>query len=187
MTAHIAALRLVGTRVVLREFRDDDVEAVHRIIGDPRVTDWLSFEAVRMIADVADRAQLEPRTEYYLGVTPFRSDHVVGFARLGLTGVRAGKLGYAMALDEQGQGYATDAVRTLLGFGFLQLALHRVSAAIGPTNTASIAVVTKLGFTCEGRIRDHVHTNGAWRDSLLYSLLADEWTAGQRPSATAPL
>jgi RimJ/RimL family protein N-acetyltransferase len=31
-------------------------------------------------------------------------------------------------------------------------------------------------MTYEGRLRDHVHTNGAWRDSLLYSVLAHEWT-----------
>ncbi len=30
-------------------------------------------------------------------------------------------------------------------------------------------------MTYEGRIRDHVHTNGQWRDSLLYSVLTDEW------------
>jgi RimJ/RimL family protein N-acetyltransferase len=63
----------------------------------------------------------------------------------------------------------------VLRFAFETLDLHRVSAAIGPENLASIAVVKRLGFTYEGRIRHHVFTNGDWRDSLLYSLLADEW------------
>ena len=48
---------------------------------------------------------------------------------------------------------------------------------MGPGNTASIAIVRRLGMTYEGRIRDHVYTNGQWRDSLLYSVLADEWLA----------
>jgi RimJ/RimL family protein N-acetyltransferase len=52
--------------------------------------------------------------------------------------------------------------------------LHRISTAIGPDNAPSIALVQGLGFQYEGRIRDHVYTNGAWRDSLLYSLLAPE-------------
>jgi ribosomal-protein-alanine N-acetyltransferase len=64
----------------------------------------------------------------------------------------------------------------MLRFAFETLGLHRVSAAIGPENLASIAVVKRLGFSYEGRIRHHVFTNGAWRDSQLYSLLADEWT-----------
>jgi len=62
----------------------------------------------------------------------------------------------------------------MIRFGFDQLGLHRISAAIGPGNAASIAVVSKLGMRYEGRIRHHVHTNGAWRDSLLYSVLEDE-------------
>ncbi|MGH3903793.1 MAG: GNAT family N-acetyltransferase [Pseudonocardiaceae bacterium] len=46
---------------------------------------------------------------------------------------------------------------------------------MGPDNAASIAIAQRLGMTYEGRIRDHVHTNGQWRDSLLYSVLTDEW------------
>jgi ribosomal-protein-alanine N-acetyltransferase len=54
---------------------------------------------------------------------------------------------------------------------FRVLELHRITAAIGPDNAPSIAVVKKLGFTREGRLRDHVLTNGAWRDSEFYSIL----------------
>jgi ribosomal-protein-alanine N-acetyltransferase len=61
------------------------------------------------------------------------------------------------------------------------LGLHRISAATGPDNATSIAIITRLGFIEEGRLRDHVFTNGAWRDSILYSLLASEWKA---PTAT---
>jgi L-amino acid N-acyltransferase YncA len=45
---------------------------------------------------------------------------------------------------------------------------HRV------TRWLSVAVLKRLGFALEGRLRDHVHTNGAWRDSLLFALLADD-------------
>ena len=63
----------------------------------------------------------------------------------------------------------------MIEFGFRELGLHRISAAIGPDNVASFAVVRKLGMQYEGRLRDHVFTNGAWRDSLLFSLLQPEW------------
>ena len=127
-----------------------------------------------MIASAIERAQQDPRTEFYLAVT-LPNDDLIGFARLGLDGVRAAKLGYAIRADHWGRGYATDAARTLVNYGFEQLGLHRISTAIGPDNTPSIALVQRLGFQYEGRIRDHVYTNGAWRDSLLYSLLAPEW------------
>jgi len=121
------------------------------------------------------RAARDDRPDYLLVVTRLHDDRMVGFARLGPTGVRAAHLGYAIHADHWGHGYATDASRTLLRFAFTSLGKHRVSAAIGPDNQASIAVVKRLGFSYEGRIRHHVFTNGNWRDSLLYSLLEHEY------------
>jgi RimJ/RimL family protein N-acetyltransferase len=129
-----------------------------------------------MIEGAIERARKEPRTEFYLGVTKRDDDSVIGFARIGLSGVQAGKLGYAIAAKEWGRGYATDAARALVTYAFKELGLHRITAAIGPDNAASIAVVQQLGFAREGVLRDHVFTNGAWRDSVLFSVLAHEWS-----------
>jgi RimJ/RimL family protein N-acetyltransferase len=174
---------LTGRVVSLREFRSNDAADALAIIGDDRVTRWLSFDsrdiaaAQAMVDGAAERARLDPRTEYYLAVAA-GDDELVGFARLAFAGVKAAKLGYAIRADRWGKGYATDAARRLIDFGFAELGLHRVSAAIGPDNAASIAVVEKLGMHYEGRLRDHVFTNGAWRDSLLFSVLEHEWDAG---------
>lgn len=185
-------IRLAGDHVVLREFRDDDVDDVLALIGDDRVTEWLSFdsrgraEAEAMLSGVAERRQLQPRTEYYLAITPGGGDdQCVGFVRLAFDGVKAGKLGYAIAADHWGKGYATDAVRPIIDYGFRELGLHRISAAIGPENTPSIRMVERLGMAREGVIRDHVYTNGAWRDSVLFSVLSDEWVSAGTASNTA--
>lgn len=176
-------VQLTGRVVTLRELRPDDAADAFMIVGDDRVTHWLSFDSrdqaqtTAMIDGAVRRARDEPRTEYYLAVA--RADdpdqRMIGFARLGLTGHRAAKLGYAIHADHWGHGYATDAARTIVDFGFHTLGLHRITAAIGPSNAASIAVIKRLGMSYEGRLRDHVYTNGAWRDSLLYSVLAPEW------------
>ncbi len=171
--------------MTLREFTTDDGEAVHALVGDRRVTDFLSFDAkspeqsAAMLNGILARTHQQPRTEFYLAI--HHHEPLIGFARLGLSGVKAAKLGYAIHADHWGHGYATAAVRTLVGFGFAHLDLHRITAAIGPDNKASIAVVKRLGFTEEGNLRDHVHTNGAWRDSILYSVLAHEWTHDATP------
>jgi [ribosomal protein S5]-alanine N-acetyltransferase len=177
-------VRLSGSQIFLREFSTDDLHDVMAVVGDDRVTESLSFdtrsrkEAAEMLNGILSRAKQESRSEYYLAVSTL-GNCLVGFARLGLNGVQAAKLGYAIAAESWGRGYAIDAVGTLVDFGFRELKLHRISAAMGPDNTASIAIVRRLGMTYEGRIRDHVHTNGQWRDSLLYSVLADEWLAAK--------
>lgn len=178
------SLVLDGDHVRLREFRAADLDDSMAVAADGRVTRWLSFDSLtraqqeERLNGIIERAAVRPRREYYLAVTTRQSDRLIGFARLGFDGVNAGKLGYAIAHGHWGHGYAVDAARTLVRYGFETLGLHRISAAIGPDNAASIAVVVKLGFVREGRIRDHVHTNGAWRDSELFSVLDHEWSAG---------
>lgn len=174
-------IRLRGELVELREVSEDDTESVYRLLGDDTVTEWLSFDSRSvdecrvMLAGIRSRAAVDPREEYYLGIAV--CEDLIGFVRLGRNGVSAAKLGYAVRSDQWGHGYATDAVRTMMQFGFDQLGLHRVSAAVGPSNAASISVLRKVGMTKEGCIRDHVFTNGAWRDSQLFSMLAHEWSA----------
>lgn len=175
-------VRLTGDGTSLREFRLEDVDDLQAIVGDDRVTVWMAMDSrdrartLEMLPAIATQAQQEPREVYYLAITRREDDLLVGFIRLAQSGEQAAKLGYAIGADHWGRGYATDAARHMIEFGFGTLGLHRISAAIGPENESSIAVVKHLGFSYEGRIRHHVHTNGAWRDSLLYSLLTDEWT-----------
>lgn len=172
---------LTGDGTRLREVRTEDLEDYLAIVGDDRVTSWLSFDsrdratAEKGLTAIIERAAQEERPDYLLAITRRDDDRVVGFARLGPTGVKAAHLGYAIHADHWGHGYATDVSRVMLRFAFGPLGLHRVSAAIGPENEASIAVVKRLGFSYEGRIRHHVFTNGDWRDSLLYSLLESEF------------
>jgi ribosomal-protein-alanine N-acetyltransferase len=174
---------LTGAGVRLRDFRPEDLDDLLAITGDDRVTNWMSFDshtrddAQRMLDGCLASAAAEPRKIYGLGVTRIDDDRVIGFTRLATGGVQAAKLGYMIAADHWGNGYATDAARTVLRFAFGPLALHRVTAAIGPENSASIAVVKSLGFSYEGHLRHHVFTNGAWRDSVLFSLLSTETAA----------
>lgn len=176
----VEGLRLCGARVCLREFRADDLAAAVTVVGDERVTRTLSFDArdrdqtAEMLDGVIQRAALRPRTEFFLATVRPADDGLIGFVRLALSGVRAAKLGFAVAAAHWRRGYATDAAEVILDFAFGELGLHRVTAAVGPENRASLGTVRRLGFRYEGRLRDHVHTNGAWRDSELYSLLAHE-------------
>jgi ribosomal-protein-alanine N-acetyltransferase len=147
----------------------------------PRGTQTLSFDtrsiddqSARLAADI-DRAASDPRPDYYLAITN-PNDRLIGFVRIGLSRDRSGELGYAVRRADWGKGYATEAGTLMLDFGFRELGLHRVQAACGPDNHASQRLLARLGFVPEGRLRDHVFTNRAWRDSLLYSILDTEWT-----------
>ncbi|MDN5915133.1 MAG: GNAT family N-acetyltransferase [Pseudonocardia sp.] len=178
-----------GRLTELRELTVADTVAVRSIIGDDTVTRWLSFDSRSeeqcraMLRDINRRADASPRQEYYLGVTV--DSELIGFARLGFTGIAAGKLGYAVARGYWRRGFATDAVTALVAYGFRELGLHRISAAVGPSNAASISLLENIGMIREGVIRHHVFTNGEWRDSVLYSILGPEWEDSARTTYRA--
>ena len=124
----------------------DEVRPHRRVVAD------LVGIAGGAHAGAIERAQNDPCNEYYLAIEV--NKQFVGFCRLGLNGVKAAKLGYAIRADDWGKGYATDAARTLAEFGFEALGLHRISAAMSPDNAAFAGVAKHLGMTYEGRIRD---------------------------------
>ncbi|MFC0697054.1 GNAT family N-acetyltransferase [Paraburkholderia humisilvae] len=82
-------------------------------------------------------------------------------------------LGYYGMLNFARTGLMTEALRAAIGFAFSELGLHRLEANIQPGNTASIALVRRLGFRQEGLSPRYLRINGEWRDHERWALLAD--------------
>ena len=72
-----------------------------------------------------------------------------------------------------------EAVSIILGFAFETIGLHRVEAACLPSNEASRRLLQSVGFRQEGLARAYLRIAGAWRDHLLFALLADEFPAAE--------
>jgi RimJ/RimL family protein N-acetyltransferase len=89
--------------------------------------------------------------------------------------VREAVLGYDLDPSHWGNGYATEAANGMLRFGFGTLDLHRVWSYHVAENERSAAVLRRLGFTQEGRLRENEWLRGAWHDTVVYGLLRSEW------------
>ena len=79
--------------------------------------------------------------------------------------------------QNQGRGYATEAVRLLLGYLFAR-GKHRITACCDARNAASVAVLERLAMRREGHLRQSTWAKGEWTDDLLYGLLREEWQPG---------
>jgi [ribosomal protein S5]-alanine N-acetyltransferase len=84
-----------------------------------------------------------------------------------------GEVGYVLHHQFCGRGYASEALKTVLDYGFNQLGLHSVEAIIRPENERSIKLVEKLGFVREGYFRDYIFHEGSFYDEAIYSLIRD--------------
>jgi [ribosomal protein S5]-alanine N-acetyltransferase len=99
---------------------------------------------------------------------------------LTLSNVRRGvtqsaMLGYWLGLPHVARGFMTSAVTAVLPHAFEQLRLHRIEAAVQPTNVRSVAVLRRSGFVEEGLARRYLKINGVWQDHLVFAILAEDW------------
>jgi [ribosomal protein S5]-alanine N-acetyltransferase len=174
-------VRLRARALMLREFRQDDASALYKVYGDAEATRNLSFEPKDMaqvsavVAAAIASAATNPRTEYMLAIADGDSEELVGAARLALGEHESAQIGFALRPDQWGQGKGTETVRLLEQLGFDELGLHRIWGARSPVNEASARTMRKAGMVEEGTIRGHLFTRGAWRDSVVHSILADEY------------
>ena len=86
-------------------------------------------------------------------------------------------IGYELDPAFWGHGYATEAMRAVVGRGFSEMHVHRISAWCIADNAGSVRVLEKLGMQREGRLREKLYFKGRWWDTLLYAILDHEWPA----------
>ena len=108
-------------------------------------------------------------------------DRIVG--RLSLTQVfrkafQNCYLGYFVAEEHNGRGYATQAVRLAVDYAFDELGLHRVQANVMTKNPRSARVLVKAGFRKEGMAPNYLQIAGRWEDHDLFAITVEDRAAG---------
>lgn len=169
-------------RLVLRRFRLDDaaVLASYRSVPEvARYQSWTSpysLDKARYAVQTMVAADPSQPGWFQYAVELADEKHLIGDVGVNLAdNLRQAEIGYTLAPDQQGHGYATEAVRAVLDHLFRVQGLHRVSAECDARNTASARLLERLGFTREGLRRQHTWIKHEWTDDLLYGLLAEEW------------
>jgi ribosomal-protein-serine acetyltransferase len=88
---------------------------------------------------------------------------------------RSAEIGYWLGTAFQGRGLMTRACRALTGYGFSTLGLNRIEIRCAAGNLRSQAVPERLGFACEGLLREAEWLHGAFQDLRLYAMLRGQW------------
>ena len=175
------------TRLVLRPATAEDAEATWELRRLPEVSRWLTREA-GSLEDYRDQFQSPTRLAKTAVIE--LDGQVIGDLMLDVQDAwgqaevadRArgtqGELGWTLHPGHTGQGYATEAVRALLGIAFDGLGLRRVVAMCFAANESSWRLMERLGMRREAyNVRDSLHRSGEWLDGMTYALLAEEYRA----------
>ena len=107
-------------------------------------------------------------------------ERIIGAVGISIEAAHArGELGYWIAVDDWGKGYATEASRALISYAFSALGLHRIQARHFTRNPSSGRVMQKLGMKFEGINRDAFRKWDKFEDAALYAILETEWSINE--------
>lgn len=111
-------------------------------------------------------------------------DQFIGWVQLNVDqGDSTASLGYGIAPASWGKGFATEAAKAVVDYGFQSFGLAKIGARVDPRNLGSVRVLEKLGMRLEGTLRSHVFRRGERADRAYYGILRHEWEA----TRTSPL
>ena len=172
-------------RLILRDFVDSDWEAAHTYASRDEVVRYMAWgpntehETKDFVARAIAGQQSEPRRSYELAISTLQDSALIGGVSIERTSDlhESGVIGYCLHPDTWGRGFATEAARAIVGFGFTYLELHRITTTCDTENVASRRVLEKCGMRRECTLRHNMRIRGEWRDSYLYEILVDEWSA----------
>lgn len=163
-------------RLILRRFVPADWRAVYRYMSDPQVTAFLP-EGLMSPARARTFAARNARKPQAIAVIETIGNELIGHMPFHLWFAPATwEIGWALARDRQGLGYATEAATALLDYAFGALGCHRMIATCQPENFASWRVAEKLRMRREAHFKACLaRPDGTWWDEYFYAILADEW------------
>jgi RimJ/RimL family protein N-acetyltransferase len=177
-----ATLILTTARLKLRPMDERDIPAHYAVFSDPEVARYWSREAWTDIAQAeesikATMAAHEDGSGVRFGIELLSTGELIG--NVGLYSFfeqnRRCDIGYALASKHWNQGYATEALRAAIRYGFDVLNLNRIEADIDPRNVGSGRVLEKLGFRKEGYMPERWFVSGEFADTVNYGLLKRYW------------
>jgi RimJ/RimL family protein N-acetyltransferase len=139
-------------RLTLRPFNEGDIDAMSAFLNDWEVAQWLAIppfpyrraDARFYVDHVRANHEAGQATEFAIALTD--GDGVVGAVGLRSKSAADAAIGYWLGQPHWGHGYALEAVRAVVAYGFGSLGLERLEAETDPENERSARVLAKVGF-----------------------------------------
>ncbi|MEO4054679.1 GNAT family protein [Solibacillus sp. CAU 1738] len=165
-------------RLVLREITKDDVVDIFACFSNDEVTRYYGQESLLNIE------QAEAFVDFFSKSFTQKRGVRWGIERKGTTGIigtigfnnwtskhKRAEIGYEIHPDHWKKGYASEAVKKVLSYGFNEMELSRIGAIVFTENDASNKLLSKIGFQKEGILQQYMYQNGKAHDTYMYAIL----------------
>lgn len=181
-------------RLLLRPMRTDDAASIAARRSDPDVARYQNWttpypleRAQTMVAEIVAMDGPADGEWWMLTIADLDDSTVLGDLVVHLTWQgRTAEIGYTLARDAWGNGYAVEAATALVRYLFDDLGVTRVEAMLHPDNPASAMVLERVGLIFEGHTRLSFWLDGDNSDDWIYGVVRDDWEAWRDRPRHAP-
>ena len=176
-------LEIETERLLLRRFTYEDTESMMRNwVSDDEVQDMYgepSYKTPEAVKGLLDKYIGGYKSDNYFrwAVIEKESGECIGQIAYFLvdTNNHFGEIEYCIGTAFQKKGYATEATKAVIAYGFEKINFHKVQICVRPSNLPSKRVIEKCGFTYEGTLRDYFYRHGEYEGRMFYSILRNEY------------
>ncbi|MBC7933762.1 MAG: GNAT family N-acetyltransferase [Rhizobacter sp.] len=170
---------LTTERLLFRELLPTDSDQVYKLRSNPTAMQFLDKapltskeEALDLISKIKNGVETNDCITWAIALKeePDILIGTIGYWRIVKEHYRA-EIGYMLLPQYFNKGYMTEAINKLNDYAFNEMNLHSIEANINPANAASEAILLKTGFIKEAYFKENYYYNGAFIDSVIFSLV----------------
>lgn len=163
-------------RLSIRPLESGDLEAFLAYVSDEKTMHYLPEEPFNktQALDFISKHQ-GPQAEAFALVSKDTQQLIGHFIFEKYFGDHTYEIGWVLNPKLHSQGYATEAAKAIIQYGFEDLGLHRIVATCQPENIPSYRVMEKAGMRKEGFFKACIPTKDGWWDEYYYAILETEY------------
>jgi len=161
-----------------------DVEDIFKIYSDPEVAKYDWYKPITTKDDALSiinrySKEFQNKEELTWGVARKYDNKIIGYCCLGSFNddSRRSEIGYGFNRDEWNKGYATEAIKVLVKFGFDIMNFNRIEATVTLGNDASVNALKKANFLQEGIVRERSIMKGKFEDDVILAIIRKDYSA----------
>jgi ribosomal-protein-alanine N-acetyltransferase len=183
MLSHIGTQKIITERMILRQFQYlDDDNMLKNWIADEKIQSLYSEPVYTTKAEVKELldkyiGNYQKSNYYRWAIILKENNECIGQIAYFLidSNNHFAEIEYCIGSEFQCRGFATEATKAVIEYGFEKINLHKVQICHKSINIPSKRVIEKCGFVYEGTLRDFFYMNGQYIDRLYYSILKNDY------------
>lgn len=170
-----------GQKVLLRQYREDDLNKLWEIMNEEEFKRNV-VTGIPYPVTLSDVEEDYKKISAYKDTYDFAIESIDEGKYIGECGIkkvdwknRKTEIYIFLGNEYVGKGYGTDAIQVLLRFIFEQMNLNKVKLTVFSFNTRAIKCYEKCGFKIEGKLRDELYKDGNYQDLIIMGILKEEF------------